>query len=146
MSANVKTWTTWGRRLGRGPWHILAGHAPGGWRRTQCGRTLTGELERAQGPADGPDHDRSGSRSCPDCVRWATAPKGSGTVLWRSPSGRYHTQRMCSGGAGRRNRRVVLFDEQLAALEIAQPDGPCVCKCAAGVRDKARTRIENGYY
>jgi hypothetical protein len=62
------------------------------------------------------------------------------THLWRSPSGRYHHQKMCSGGAGRRNKRAHLSDKTLAALEYAGTNGR-LCRCAIGVRDKARARL-----
>jgi hypothetical protein len=62
------------------------------------------------------------------------------TTLWRSPSGRLHHQRHCSGGAGRRNRKVTVPDDQLAPLEYGGMGGK-LCACAIGVRDKARARL-----
>lgn len=61
------------------------------------------------------------------------------TTLWRTPSGRLHWMRDCSGGATRRNTtKVVLTDEALAPLQRPADN---ICRCAWGVRDKARERL-----
>jgi hypothetical protein len=74
-----------------------------------------------------------------------TATTGT-TELWRSPSGRLHHQRHCSGGSGYRNVKVRMPDRELAALELVKvgPLAPHICRCAQGVRDKARARLAEG--
>jgi hypothetical protein len=82
---------------------------------------------------------------CPHCGRDVATttggfvrshrPKETRTTLWRTPSGRLHGMRSCSGGATPRNTtRSLLTDEQLAAF-------PELCRCAWGRRDKARARL-----